>query len=251
MGSSINLRDRFDNHRALLKGGTHSNNHLQRSFNKHGIGKFVFEIIELCSGEDIIQREQEYIDQFDAKRLYNICRVAGSPPVFERTEEFREKMRKIKTGVKHTEESKRNMSAAQRSRAPLTPEQCEAIRIRQTGKTHTPETREKLSKINRGKILSDETRQKMSDNRLGVKRTEKEKEAMRIAARKRVERETREYLEKYFTREKIENAMVGAKTQSGILRNLGLGSSGCTLKHLREQALIHKIELPPKCRGKR
>lgn len=63
IGSSIDIARRFREHRSRLKMQTHSSVHLQRSWNKHGKDKFLFSIIEECDQNNLIEREQYWIDE--------------------------------------------------------------------------------------------------------------------------------------------------------------------------------------------
>lgn len=62
VGSSGNLGRRKNIHFAQLRKGTHSNKHLQNSFNKHGEQSFEFIILENCDQHQLLIREQYYID---------------------------------------------------------------------------------------------------------------------------------------------------------------------------------------------
>ena len=76
IGSSYNLSHRKSTHFYDLRNNKHRNIHLQRSFNKWGEESFGFSILEECSIELLIEREQFYIDIF--KPPYNILMIAGS-----------------------------------------------------------------------------------------------------------------------------------------------------------------------------
>lgn len=76
IGSSSFLSLRKSVHFSLLKKNTHYNKHLQSSFNKYGIKNFIFEIIEECSLEQLIEKEQFYIDTL--KPAYNKRLIAES-----------------------------------------------------------------------------------------------------------------------------------------------------------------------------
>lgn len=91
IGSSCNIMKRKYNHFSSLKHNRHCNKHLQSSYNKYTKDNFIFEIIEECSKNDLITREQYYIDTI--KPEYNLCKIADRP-----------------TGLKHTEEYKKHMS---------------------------------------------------------------------------------------------------------------------------------------------
>jgi group I intron endonuclease len=66
------------------------------------------EILEYCSKQESIEREQYYMDLF--KPEYNILTIAGSPLGRKLSIESRAKIAKSKLGSTHTEETKALMS---------------------------------------------------------------------------------------------------------------------------------------------
>lgn len=92
IGSSINIKSRLNKHRYHLKNNTHHSDHLQRSYNKYGKEKFVFEILEEISilknetkeqfKKRLVEgREQYYLDTlkpWDPKIGYNVYKFANS-----------------------------------------------------------------------------------------------------------------------------------------------------------------------------
>lgn len=62
IGSSKNIKNRWFKHTALLRHNKHENLHLQNAWNKYKEENFVFEILELCELEDLLIREQYYLD---------------------------------------------------------------------------------------------------------------------------------------------------------------------------------------------
>jgi hypothetical protein len=85
-----------------------------RALLKYGYSNFKLEILEYCLPEDVINREQYYLDLLQPE--YNIYKVAGSPSGYKHTEETLAKLREIKKGNKHPLFGK-NLSAP-----PLTPQ---------------------------------------------------------------------------------------------------------------------------------
>lgn len=83
--AAISLRKRFWNHRRLLNLNKNPCKYLQRVYNKNPNVDFVFEILEVCSKEECLKREQYYIDTLNPK--YNLYRIAGSPIGRIRTKE--------------------------------------------------------------------------------------------------------------------------------------------------------------------
>lgn len=72
IGSSYNIRERLNNHKSMLRCNRHHSIYLQNAFNKYGIENFIFEIIEECELEQLMIREQYYINNFNFNNLYNI-----------------------------------------------------------------------------------------------------------------------------------------------------------------------------------
>lgn len=82
IGSSKNIKGRFAEHKRLLKNEKHNNIHLLRFVNKYGIDCLIFEVIELCNVQDLIAKEQYYMDLLQPK--FNICKIANKPPVYRK-----------------------------------------------------------------------------------------------------------------------------------------------------------------------
>lgn len=85
VGSAKNLRKRFTSHVSSLRHGKNSP-HLQNAWNAYPAECFSFLLLELCSPDEMLVREQHYIDKLkttDRAIGYNICREAGSPPLGE------------------------------------------------------------------------------------------------------------------------------------------------------------------------
>lgn len=70
VGSSKNIYQRLQKHRAYLRKNMHENCKLQNSWNKHGEDKFQYYVLEFCPEDKLIEREQFFIDTI--KPWYNI-----------------------------------------------------------------------------------------------------------------------------------------------------------------------------------
>ena len=78
VGSSINLRKRMKDHFRDLRNNRHANQHLQKAYNKYGLDKFVFEVLEYVEKDVLLKREQYYIDTLNVvNEGYNICPIAA------------------------------------------------------------------------------------------------------------------------------------------------------------------------------
>lgn len=76
IGSTINFKQRKSDHLSRLRKNKHPNAYLQNSWNKYGEENFVIEILERCKIEDLLTREQYYIDLYYGKNCYNIEKIA-------------------------------------------------------------------------------------------------------------------------------------------------------------------------------
>lgn len=78
IGSSINVESREYKHFWMLDKNIHDNLYLQKSYNKHGKDFFTFELIEECSYDQLIEKENYYINLYSSNNLtkgYNLATV--------------------------------------------------------------------------------------------------------------------------------------------------------------------------------
>lgn len=109
VGSSRTIRNRWYQHKKLLEIGKHHSQFLQNAWTKYGEGAFKFWIIEECAVEDLLKKEQEYLDSL--KPEFNVCQFARS-----------------RLGVKHSPEVRARIAAF--------------TKARQNAKTHCPKGHE-------------------------------------------------------------------------------------------------------------
>jgi len=83
---SQHLYDRFSQHTKEFK----SNILFQNAINKYNLQDFILIVFEYCKAEDLISREQFYIDALNPE--YNILKVAGSSLGYKHTNETLVKM---------------------------------------------------------------------------------------------------------------------------------------------------------------
>ena len=91
VGSSVNLSNRKSRHFKDLEKQIHHSIILQRAVNKYGIENFDFIIIEKCNKDDLLNREQYYLDTLQP--LYNILSNAGNSIGHIVSEKTKEKLR--------------------------------------------------------------------------------------------------------------------------------------------------------------
>lgn len=152
MGGSINLTKRFHeyfNSAILLKRKERS--YIHSALLKYGYSNFNLDILEYCKPEDVLSREQYYMDLI--KPRYNLLKFAGS-----------------RTGFKHSDLTLSKMSQSQ---------------IARPGKKHSEITKKLIGDARLGLKLSEETRAKISAALTGLKRkqhSEETKNKMKTAA---------------------------------------------------------------------
>jgi predicted GIY-YIG superfamily endonuclease len=166
VGSAANFQRRFVQHRSSLLRGLHDNARLQNFVNKYGVESLAFSIAELCEKNELLEREQFYIDLL--KPSFNICPIAGSAMTGRKhSEQTKAKLSKLAMGHKRcvgrvlSEESRKKM--------------VESL----SGRTLSEEHKSKISlglKGNKnggglkGRARSEETKRKISQSKTGVKR---------------------------------------------------------------------------------
>ena len=120
IGGSVNIHKRWISHKCDLKKKRHPNKNLQNVYDIYGINVFEHKIIENCDINDLLKKEQYYLDlYFDGDKCYNIFKYAYSVsgedhPMFGKThtDEARLKIKEARSKqiIKHSEETKRKMS---------------------------------------------------------------------------------------------------------------------------------------------
>lgn len=150
VGSSVNVESRIFKHLSFLRRNIHNNAHLQAAFTLYGEGAFEYVLLETCSLDELLTREQHYIDTLQPG--YNICRVAGNTLGVLHGPDARVKMsvanlgNKRRLGKQHTDATKALIGALAAQR------------------THTPEIKAKIAaalkgnQYSVGKTLSTEHR---------------------------------------------------------------------------------------------
>lgn len=135
IGSTTNKRERFRNHRRLLRKGAHHCKHLQAAWNKYGEECFVFEVVEeIPEGSDLWAAEDRWLDEhFGKPYCYNAGRSADAP--------MRGRVGPLNPqfGTTLKEHTKRAIAASLREFYAAHPDARPML-----GKTHTPETIAKI-----------------------------------------------------------------------------------------------------------
>jgi group I intron endonuclease len=107
IGSSIDIKKRWQQHRADLIREKHSSTTLQRHYSKYGFDDLVFSIIEPCLPMGLLAREQEYLNKLDT--YFNMSKTAGSVLGIKHSIEACQRQSRNKKGKPFSEEAKQNM----------------------------------------------------------------------------------------------------------------------------------------------
>lgn len=166
IGSTVTVPKRLRTHRWALNNERHHCVYLQRAWNKYGEACFKFDLIEeVSSRDDLIDREQVWLDRYSKEQLYNSrldAVIAGK----ELTEGTRLAISRANKGRKVSVETRAKMAAAKKGK----PQSSEAIKKRSgalKGRSLTEKHRRKISEANKGRTFSVETRKRMSEGSKG------------------------------------------------------------------------------------
>lgn len=97
--SSVNLGNRlaqYFNYNHMTR--RHRNMIIYKALLKYGYSEFILEILEYCSLEELIVKEQFYMNKFSPE--FNILKVAGSSLGFKHSEATKELMSQLAKGRK-------------------------------------------------------------------------------------------------------------------------------------------------------
>ena len=96
IGQAKDIYHRWSTHRTELNADRHANIHLQGAWKLYKPESFEFSVLEECSEDELNEKEQYYIDLYDAyEHGYNMDRGGQGILGFKHTEEQISKMRKI------------------------------------------------------------------------------------------------------------------------------------------------------------
>ncbi len=82
IGSSVNLRARWNRHLVVLQRGEHHNYYLQQAWSKYGEKQFTFSVLEYSASNEVLVAEQKWIDRTrctNRKVGFNISALACAP----------------------------------------------------------------------------------------------------------------------------------------------------------------------------
>ncbi|HHT9147125.1 MAG TPA: GIY-YIG nuclease family protein [Candidatus Wunengus sp. YC61] len=169
IGSSVDIKNRWRQHLQCLVKGKHGNRYLQRAWDKYGAENFKFDIVEKCDSKILVEREQQFMDFFDACQCgYNLSPTAGSNLGIIHSEESRKKNSIARTGKKrgpHSEEHRRKISIAGKGikKKPLSEEHKRILSMRLKGKPQPFNCKPSPFKGRPGHLHTEETKRRISE----------------------------------------------------------------------------------------
>ena len=195
IGSSVNYKKRLTQYKGT---GAKTQTILYNSFAKHGFDNHVFEIVELCTKENVLEREYYYGSLYKVLGEKGLnCKLPKFGDKYQNTRQ--ETIDKMKAW-KPSEDTIAKMKAAQTKRAkeqPVSDETKQKLREANLGKKASDETKKKMSLKGKGRVVSEESRirmgawkrkpcseeqkQRLSEINKGKPMLEKTREALRIA----------------------------------------------------------------------
>ena len=174
IGSSVNIANRYLQHKNELRKNNHHSEHLQRAWNKYGEKSFVFKLLLICDPETRFIFEQKAIDRL--KPDYNEAKNAKAPTSgLPRSEETKRKISLAMMGNKNGEGHRLNSLSRQkisvaRLGMKFSEEHCKNIGLSKKGIKQSEEHVEKRIKIlignkhTLGHKHTRETKEKMSES---------------------------------------------------------------------------------------
>lgn len=169
VGSAVNIKRRWAQHRSAIKRGVHPAKHMMAAFQKYSSDAFTFEVLEECdiSIEAVrIERENYWMQRL--KPVFNNAPAAGTI-----------------LGMKQTAETRAKISAALKGHVP-SPERNAKISASNMGRVISAESRAKASATLKGRVISDEWRANISAGGKGRKVTDEQRTHMSAAQKGRI-----------------------------------------------------------------
>jgi group I intron endonuclease len=175
-GSSKNIEKRWRTHKNHLKNGKHHNIHLQRSWDKYGEDNFVFEVVEECDENILLELEQKYLDSNPEFNIGikssggdNLTKNPNKEDIIRRMTQSVRKRYELMSEYEIKEKHSRPMDKNPNWKGGITYKYCECgVKIKPINDTCNkcrPRSEDKNPFF--GKQHSEETKKKLSEKRLG------------------------------------------------------------------------------------
>lgn len=150
IGQSVNIRSRVHRHLSYLNKATKFKGVIYLALKKYGLEAFDIEVLELCSIDQLNEREEYWIKYYDSVNPdlgYNICSKSRTT-----------------LGTKRTDEQRKNFSRAAKQRV-------KDYGNPMQGKTHTKEVRDKLSQMMKDRFKNPEWKERFLNSMKNAKKT--------------------------------------------------------------------------------
>jgi group I intron endonuclease len=175
-GSSKNIEKRWRTHKNHLKNGKHHNIHLQRSWDKYGDDNFVFEVVEECDENILLELEQKYLDSNPEFNIGikssggdNLTKNPNKEDIIRRMTQSVRKRYELMSEYEIKEKHSQPMDKNPNWKGGITYKYCECgVKIKPINDTCNkcrPRSEDKNPFF--GKQHSEETKKKLSEKRLG------------------------------------------------------------------------------------
>ena len=177
VGSSKDIINRFSQHRTKLRQGKHHSRHFQNAWNLYGEDAFTYEILEECSADTLITREQHYISTLSPE--YNVMVVVQE--TITHCQEAKDKIGQRTKGKTYEELYGPEKAAEMRQK------RSEALKGKPKSEEHIAKVsaaRKGFVPPNKGKQASEETKAKIREaraNQVIGPMTDEQKEKIRQA----------------------------------------------------------------------
>lgn len=114
IGSSVHLFGRKNHHFCDLAKNRHGNAHLQNAFNKYGRENFVFQVLELCGEQRLIEKETRWVNVLRKHKfaLYNVRECVDSNLGRKLSAEHKAKISAALIGKTKSAQHRANIAAA-------------------------------------------------------------------------------------------------------------------------------------------
>lgn len=172
VGSAQNIKARWSTHRQDLIKNKHHSKYLQRLYNKYGKDSIIYEIVEHCEVEQLLTREQHYLDTLQP--VLNSVKTAGRPTGYRHSEEIKRKQSERQRGRKVTfsEQALANIREGHKKRVLTEAGRASMAKHcseRMKGRKLKPESIAKVVAFHTGRKRSEETKKRISEARKGKK----------------------------------------------------------------------------------
>lgn len=151
IGQSVDIDNRWRQHKNELNNNTHFNDYLQKSWNKHGADSFRFYVLEYCDVNQLDSLEVYYIDIYETlnrDKGYNLTSGGTDNKMY--SDETRIKISNALKGHKVSLESRIKISE---NHADVSGDKNGMY-----GRRHSEEAKQRVSRANKGKISARRNR---------------------------------------------------------------------------------------------